>query len=156
MLRQGFEDNRDESAEPRVRVLVVDDEPVQLESIARGLRLYGYECVGAAGAFEAMDVLYGIGGRGGGVDVLVTDLTMPRRSGNDLIKIVRAFRPDLPIVVITGLNPTPEIEEFERQGIPVIPKPFDAGKLDRDIRALLANVNDRGSARVTEQEGEGV
>lgn len=128
----------------KIRVLVVDDEPIQIESIARGLFLYGYEVSGAPDVAAALEHVYGR--LAPAPDVIVTDLTMPRGTGFDLIKIVRAFSPALPIVVITGLNATPEAEELSREGIPVLAKPFDPAMLDRDIRAVLAARGD-GIAR---------
>lgn len=125
----------------KIRVLVVDDEPVQIESIARGLFLYGYEVAGAPDVATALDHVQGR--LSPTPDVVITDLTMPRGTGFDLIKIVRAFYPALPIVVITGLHATPEADELARAGIPVLAKPFDSAMLDRDIRAVLAARGDR-------------
>ena len=60
---------------PAARVLVVDDEKGILDSMERIFRKEGHEVVTASNGKEALDVL-----RGGGVDVVVTDLMMPGAS----------------------------------------------------------------------------
>lgn len=126
-------------------VLIVSDEPVLLESISRGLFLYGYDCVTARDVVGALEYVYGA--KGETPDVLITDLMMPYMKGDELIRIVRAFRPRLPIIVIVGLKATPETERLEKSSIPVIRKPFDPEHLDRDIQALLESSRGDGSGR---------
>lgn len=118
-----------------LRVLVVDDEPVLLESICRGLFLYEYESICAAGFHHAVDLIKR--GEEEPIDMMLTDLTMPGRSGLNLIEEVRSLRPDLPIVVITGLTTTPEIEEIRKMDIPILQKPFDPEALNKTLESLL-------------------
>jgi DNA-binding NtrC family response regulator len=121
-----------------MKVLVVDDEEFQVETIRIGLDLYGYECLTALNACQAMEVLNGAGGDA--VCLLITDMTMPGKSGLELIHIVRYLKPELPIIVITGLTTTSNIEEVQRMDIPVLQKPFDPDTLDATIKRAIRSV----------------
>jgi CheY-like chemotaxis protein len=109
--------------------LVVDDEADQRETLARGL-----DCVTAGGAAEALAHLEGPGGER--IDLLLTDLTMPGRSGAELIERTRLARPGLPVLVITGLALPPEVTALRARGIPILRKPFTPEQLGRAIAAL--------------------
>jgi DNA-binding response OmpR family regulator len=132
---------------PRPRILVTDDEQHQLDTVCRGLLLYGYDCQGVLSVAAALDALKREDGAG--FDLVLTDLTMPGRSGLELIERVRAAWPDLPIVVITGLAATAELGIVREQQIPLLSKPFSPDTLDATIRRALA------SAKVNTTKSEG-
>jgi DNA-binding NtrC family response regulator len=114
-------------------ILVIDDEPHQLDTVCRGLRLYGYRCEGVSSVDSAIDAL----SRDQDIDLLLTDLTLPGRSGIELIEWVRTERPALPIVVITGLAASAELAFVRDRHIPLLPKPFDPDTLDATLRRAL-------------------
>lgn len=119
----------------KTRILVVDDEQHQLETIRRGLFLYGYDSVGALSAVEALEILrVKVNGR---VDLMLTDLTMPEQSGLFLVKEARRLEPELPIIVITGLAATDELDRVQDMEIPILPKPFNPDHLAQAISRLL-------------------
>jgi len=120
------------------RILVVDDEQTQLETVCRGLFLYGYQCTGALDADAAIEQL--TAPDGSDFDLMLTDLTMPGSSGIELIEEVRRRWPDLPIVVITGLAASPEVEQVADMAIPLLQKPFEPDTLDQMIRAALRSL----------------
>jgi CheY-like chemotaxis protein len=84
------------------RVLLAEDEPLIARSFADLLEAEGYDVHLASDGAEALDVARGLGGALG---ALVTDLWMPRMGGEDLIRELRAERPGLPVVVVTGAPP---------------------------------------------------
>ncbi|HHI03026.1 MAG TPA: sigma-54-dependent Fis family transcriptional regulator [candidate division Zixibacteria bacterium] len=78
-------------------ILVVDDAPDTLEIIKRNLTSHGYEVFTANcvdNAIEFLDV--------NSVDLVITDLRMPKVSGLDLVRHVRANMKDTEIIMITG------------------------------------------------------
>ena len=118
------------------KILVVDDESHQLDTVRRGLFLYGYESEGVESADEAVALLFG--SEGSPFDLIITDLTMPGRSGLSLIEQIQEKLPDLPIVVITGLAATAEVEWVQKRGLPILQKPFEPDDLDKIIRSQLS------------------
>jgi len=82
---------------PRV-VLVVDDEPDLRMIASMGLERGGYAVLEAADGVEAEEVF-----RAHHVDAVVLDVTMPRRNGMDTMVVLRELRPEVPIVLTTGL-----------------------------------------------------
>ena len=106
------------------RVLVVDDEPDELALIARHLRRLGYEVVLAKSAEEALADQEHLA-----VDVAVVDLRLPGMGGWELIDVLRARRPDLPVVVTSVLDADdyPHVEAW-------LPKPFSGD----GVQAALA------------------
>lgn len=84
-----------------LRVLMAEDEPLAAEVIQEGLVEAGFEVLAANDGQEAFD----LAASGAGFDLLLTDLKMPRLDGKELIAKLRARRPDLPVVVMTGYPP---------------------------------------------------
>jgi len=69
--------------------------------IEEGLVEAGFEVLAANDGQEALD----LAANGADFDLLLTDLKMPRLDGKELIARLRAERPDLPVVVMTGFPP---------------------------------------------------
>ena len=79
------------------KVLVVDDDPVVGASIDRVLSTKGYAVISAASGQEALDRI-----ANEDYDVVYTDIKMPGMSGLEVARRVKASRPWLPVVIITG------------------------------------------------------
>ena len=88
-------------AQAALRVLMAEDEPLAAEVIEEGLVEAGFEVLAANDGQEALD----LAANGAAFDLLLTDLKMPRLDGKELIAKLRARRPDLPVVVMTGFPP---------------------------------------------------
>ena len=84
------------------RVLLAEDEALIALSLADLLEAEGHEVTVAPDGADALDAARRLGD---GLDILVTDLNMPRLGGEDLIRELRAERPGLPVVVLTGSAP---------------------------------------------------
>ena len=117
------------------KILIVDDELHQIETVCRGLFLYGYACRGVTSVDEALSFLKAEPP----VDLLITDLTMPEQSGMTLINKAREQYPELPVLVITGLVATEETEKVLALDIPMLQKPFDPQTLVDAIEAQFDN-----------------
>ncbi|MCR8526460.1 response regulator, partial [Escherichia coli] len=79
-------------------VLLVDDEPLVRAGVAAMLDDLGYRVIEASSADEAHVLV----GSGAGFDVLITDHAMPGRTGTELAAELRAKRPGLPVLLVTG------------------------------------------------------
>ena len=118
-----------------IKILVVDDEEHQLDTVRRGLFLCGYKCECVQDVDSALKKLRGE--NGDSFDLILTDLTMPGSSGLNLIEQAHKTKPNLPIIVVTGLAATSEVDSVRAMGIPVLQKPFEPDGLDKAIRELL-------------------
>jgi CheY-like chemotaxis protein len=84
------------------RVLIAEDEALVAMSLHDLLEAEGHEVELAFDGVAALAVARRLGTT---LDVLITDLNMPYLGGEALIRNLRAERPDLPVVVVTGSPP---------------------------------------------------
>ena len=116
-------------------ILVVDDDPAIREAVRRFLSRNGYEIVTASDGTEALDVL---ARRGGNVDLLLTDLTMPGMGGRALITRARADYPALRVICMSGYAEREASHTEEATPLAsYIEKPFSLGTLGRLVRSTL-------------------
>jgi PAS domain S-box-containing protein len=72
------------------------------------------------------------------VDLLITDMTMPGLTGDQVVRAVHARRPDLPVILCTGFSEIITKEKAQDLGVrKLMMKPVSLGELARTIRALL-------------------
>jgi two-component system cell cycle sensor histidine kinase/response regulator CckA len=89
----------------------------------------------------------------GAVSIVVTDLTMPGMSGMELIEILQAQRPSLPIVAISGFAMDPSArQELDARGVTFLPKPFSSAAMAKTLAAATAGRRETGDGRL-EQDG---
>jgi two-component system cell cycle sensor histidine kinase/response regulator CckA len=117
-------------AHGREIVLLVEDESSVRELTARALREFGYKVLEAPDVDSALRYL-----EHPGLAVVVSDVVMPGRSGDDLSTEVMRRRPDLPVLLMTGCSEA----LLQRPVDPahLLRKPFTPTDLVAKIRALL-------------------
>ncbi len=123
-----------------MRVLVAEDEALIALSLADLLEAEGHEVVVAPDGADALDAARRLGDA---LDALVTDLNMPRMGGEDLIRALRAERPGLPVVVVTGSAPFGGAEALRRRAgghglLQLLLKPADCEELAAALRRAAA------------------
>ncbi|MGD9903089.1 MAG: response regulator [Vicinamibacterales bacterium] len=116
-------------------VLLVEDDPEVRALFATFLAHAGYEVLEAADGREALDVFEE---RAGGVDVVVTDVVMPNISGPALAGALRARRPDVKLLYVSGYNEQVDTSAGGEPGAVHLPKPVTRTALLRQVAALLA------------------
>lgn len=122
------------------RILMVDDDEMERVYAAEVLRWGGHEPVFAPDGASAMRTF-----SQGEVDVVVTDLAMPRKDGLELIREIRREDRRVPIVAISGKSPD-QLEEAKRLGADsALPKPWDPRELVRIIDGLLKKAREDSS-----------
>ena len=125
---------------PACDVLVVDDEPVVRDAVrlVLGYEGYGVESAPDAEAGLAHPAL-------AACRLLLCDLMLPGQSGLELLRQVRALRPELPIVMITGYATDANAERALAEGATAfLAKPFDDSELLTLVRQVLARTPDAG------------
>jgi len=116
-------------------ILVVDDEPYLLEIFGQILSAQGYLVEIARSGHEALARLEG---PGCGVDLLLTDQTMPGMSGIELASHVLAKVPELPILLCTGYQDDQLQEQAHALGVRrILSKPIEFTELARNVRTAL-------------------
>jgi CheY-like chemotaxis protein len=114
-----------------LRVLVVDDDKAVLKSTVRMLNFLGYATASAESGSEALRVL----ASNQEIGLVLADFAMPEMSGGELAKAIRAVRPTLPIILMTGYRDLDILKKFNDWRI--ISKPFTEDDLVNTIRAAL-------------------
>ncbi len=116
-------------------VLLVDDEPQVRAIAAMQLKRLGYSVLQAEDAASAIEIFESHGA----VDLLATDLGLPGgTSGVELAAALRARRPDIPILYISGYSDASAVARAEMQKDTVfLSKPYDQAALARATREAL-------------------
>lgn len=115
------------------QILLVEDDQRVSELIKRSLEEQGFDVYlaydGDMGKKLALH---------GDIDLLITDIILPRLSGLDLCKEIRQTKPDLPIIMLTALGTTDDkVEGFDAGADDYLVKPFEMRELLVRIRSLL-------------------
>jgi CheY-like chemotaxis protein len=117
------------------RVLVADDDPLLLESVADALANLGAHAVRAANGAELIDQL----ATQGPFDLVVTDVGMPWMSGLTAMRAARTAGLDLSVIVMTGLPDRQIPAQVRALGADAVllRKPFDVSELTAAATKLL-------------------
>jgi CheY-like chemotaxis protein len=110
-----------EESSPKGRALLVDDEHLVRMSTADMLTDLGFEVVETASAEDALKLIR----QDEAFDLLVTDHLMPGMTGVELARIVKAERPSMPILLVSGYAEGEGLEP----SLPRLAKPFRADEL---------------------------
>jgi len=113
-----------------LRLLLVEDE-VSLRMLAlKVLSNRGYRVTCAENGQQAWDAL-----QSEDFDLLVTDIQMPKMTGNELVKKVLDSKPQLPVLMMSGYNPEGGIPDE----VAFLSKPFTPQQLVEKVAALHLN-----------------
>jgi two-component system cell cycle sensor histidine kinase/response regulator CckA len=113
-----------------VSVLVVDDETAVRRFAVRVLQREGYDVLEAADGLEALEML-----RAGQVtvDLIVSDIVMPRMNGVELMQAVTESDPQIPVVLMSGYATAALSELGIATPCSIVPKPFPAERLLAEV-----------------------
>src|SRR6185436_10908166 len=108
-------------APARARILIIDDEPVLLRSMARVLISSGYDVVALDDAESALEKL-----RTTSFDAIVSDISMPRMNGLQFLRLAREHDLEVPVLLVTGMPAVETAIEAIRYGaFKYLTKPVD-------------------------------
>ncbi len=129
-------------------ILVVDDAPDTLEVLKRNLVSAGYQVYTASSVTEALEIL-----DASPVDVVITDLKMPKISGIDLVRHVRENLKDTEVMMITGYATVEGAVEAIKTGAEeYLAKPFTEKELRAAVRRVQNKLRARRSAQAEAEE----
>ncbi len=116
-------------------ILLAEDDQAVRGLTERILRDAGYDLIVARDGEEAMRVLEE---RAGAVDLLVSDVVMPKMSGRDVHEFFRRAKPDAKTLFMSGYSTrVAEADYFERENAAFLSKPFSPAEFLRAVRKVL-------------------
>ncbi len=119
----------------RERILVVDDEVPVLSMMQQHLHKLGYRVITRADSLAALETFRAEPEK---FDLIITDHTMPSLQGAELAEKLGEIRPDLPVVLMTGLNQPPSFSGSRYAPLrAVILKPINFFELSHRLRQFL-------------------
>ena len=113
-------------------ILVADDEALIRNLVTLLLQHEGYFVLSAADGHEGLELSRKYPGP---IDLVITDVQMPRLNGTDLCALLIKERPGIRVLVMSGAD----MHEIVSQNanMPFLPKPFDGETLKASVRAIL-------------------
>jgi len=115
-------------------VLVVDDDPLIRETVSLILATYGYQVIEARNGREGIDQFRLNHNR---LSAVILDLIMPEMSGDTAFYQMRTMSPAVPILVSSGFQMDPRVQELLRSGAAgFLGKPYDATRLADMIKQI--------------------
>ncbi len=122
------------------RILLVDDEELILEIGREMLKGLGYQVETRASSIDALEAFRTDPTK---YDLVISDMTMPRMTGERLAKEIKKFRPDIPIILCTGFSTKISPDKLTVFGVnALLMKPVRLSDLAHTVRKVL---DDRGS-----------
>jgi two-component system sensor histidine kinase ChiS len=126
----------------KVKVLLVDDEPINLQVLSNNLSLHNYSITQATNGLEALRMIE----EGDKPDLILLDVMMPQMSGYEVCqKLRQTYSPsELPIVMLTAKNQVSDlVEGFESGANDYLTKPFSKTELMTRIKThvRLSRIN---------------
>ena len=127
----------DPTPEEPSTILVVDDEPAVLTVTERVLSARGHRVLAAGSGADALEQSRHWTGR---IDLLLSDLRMPVMNGRELAERIRAERPGIGVVFMSGYSEDPVVRAEVREArVALVAKPFTSVELvtaiSRELRA---------------------
>jgi PAS domain S-box-containing protein len=121
-------------------ILLVEDDPMVRRLASRSLGAAGYQVIEARDGDEALVTFRDLGGA---VDLVLTDVVMPRRGGTELARELRQLRPDVRVLFMSGY---PNAREDRDARLPpdvdLVHKPFSPATLRTRVAAALGRRED--------------
>jgi CheY-like chemotaxis protein/two-component sensor histidine kinase len=119
------------------RILLVEDDVPLLAAEKELLEELGYKVTAIKSGVEALEIIKTVPDR---FDIIITDFTMPKMTGVQLTKKIRANGVKYPVILCTGYGEVISAQEAKELGIgDIIKKPIDLDKIAQSIRRLIDN-----------------
>ncbi len=116
-----------------MKILVVDDEDIVLESCQAIFELEGFEVMLVPSADKALKAM-----KNYNFALLLVDVKMPKHDGIYLMQKVKEKWPNVPIIVMSGYYTTQTIKEAYKMGADTfIAKPFEPDELVKIVRQVI-------------------
>ncbi|HEY4329869.1 MAG TPA: response regulator [Phycisphaerae bacterium] len=113
------------------KILLVDDDRRLIQALQAKLTSLGCQCLPCSNVSEALSHF-----AVGGIDLIITDLTMPGIDGLGFIGLIRS-QSNVPVIIITGRSDTDLSRSNGILGAHVLRKPFTLEQLSQRVISLI-------------------
>jgi CheY-like chemotaxis protein len=120
-----------------LRILLVDDDPLLIESMRSTLQDEGHQVTAADGGQAGIDAFRDTAKTQEPFDVVITDLGMPYVDGRQVVDSVRAASPHTPIILLTGWG---QHMAADNERPPPVDRLLSKPPRLRELRAALAEL----------------
>ena len=124
----------------RLRILLVDDDPLMLKSLREALELDGHAVVAASGGQAGIDAFVSADGNGAVFDAVITDLGMPYVDGRKVASSIKSVASNTPVILLTGWG---QRLTAEGEVPPHVDLVLNKPPKMREVRAALAQLEFR-------------
>ncbi len=125
------EAEREPAELPNLRILLADDDPAIGRSLRRLLEQIGHSVEVRTDGQAALEAY-----KNGEFDFVLSDLAMPGMGGLDLLRELRAYDPEVRVLILTGQTASGQLQEAMRLGAAdVLRKPFELEEVLRAMRS---------------------
>ena len=122
-------------------ILVVEDETAVRELTVKMLKQLGYSVLAAASGAEALEISSSYSAR---IALLLTDVVMPNMSGREVADELRASRPEIQVLYLSGYTENTVIHHGVLDSdVDFLPKPFSREGLGKKVREILGRAESR-------------
>jgi DNA-binding response OmpR family regulator len=117
----------------KLKILIVDDNPMVLNTLYRGLSIQNHDCVTANNGNEALEAL-----KTERFDIMATDVVMPDIDGFQLTRMAKSLYPEMHVIILTGYASDESREKaIEVDASDFIKKPFTVNDLITRIENVI-------------------
>src|SRR5438552_17401135 len=144
VARPAHRNNTEATSGRKSRILIVEDEPAMVAGLRDNFEYEGYEVISAGDGVAGLDCALA-----DNPDLVVLDVMMPRMSGLDVCKQLKAQRPAIPIIMLTARGQ--EIDKvvgLELGADDYVTKPFSIRELMARVKAVLRRVSPQHTIEV--------
>jgi nitrogen-specific signal transduction histidine kinase/ActR/RegA family two-component response regulator len=116
-------------------VLIIDDEEIFRKAIKRAFEKYGYTALVAEDGERGLDLFRS---HADAIDCILLDATMPGLSGEETLKLLKACRAEIPVVLSSGFGETEMLRRFAGKGLAgFIQKPYRVASVLKKVKEVI-------------------
>jgi len=121
---------------PRLKILIVDDDPAILEVLGDLVAIFGHDYATASNGHDAVEML-----KKDFYHIVLTDMMMPNMEGMEFLKYIHGAYPHIKVIVVTGYDRTFTYTDVIKAGASdFISKPFNTDELEAKINRLVREI----------------
>ena len=134
--------NSPNGSERKTRILIVEDEPAMVQGLRDNFEYEGYEVISAADGMDGLNRAIA-----DQPDLVVLDVMMPKMSGLDVCKQLKARKPSMPIIMLTARGQEiGKVVGLELGADDYVTKPFSIRELMARVKAVLRRASPQAAA----------